>query len=178
MFELTKRADRYGRTDVRTDTHYRKASLLTNASYKFYINTDLRSNRAVIFVVLILITFSFSLFYNLLCLEKKLYNVNIPGIQAWLLFNCLMSNLNKVCKSSCDKIYIIMTNKRVAVFSALGKWGQMSQLLAYLILIEEREREGEKKPSRKDMGYRVFLSVSRISRPKAVTYIPILLGHY
>ncbi len=28
------------------------------------------------------------------------------------------------------------------------------------------------------MGYRVFHDVNRIGRPKAVTSIPILLGHY
>ena len=28
------------------------------------------------------------------------------------------------------------------------------------------------------MGYRVFPDVNRIGRPKAVTTIPILLGHY
>ena len=28
------------------------------------------------------------------------------------------------------------------------------------------------------MGYRVFPGVNRIGRPKAVSYIPILLGHY
>ena len=36
--------------------------------------------------------------------------------------------------------------------------------------------EGGKKPRRKEMGYRVFPDVNRISRPKAVTSIPILLG--
>ena len=42
----------------------------------------------------------------------------------------------------------------------------------------EREREEGKKPHRKDIGYRVFPDINRIGRPKAVTYIPILLGHY
>ena len=34
------------------------------------------------------------------------------------------------------------------------------------------------KPSRKEMGYRVFPDVNRIGRLKAMTFIPILLGHY
>ena len=38
--------------------------------------------------------------------------------------------------------------------------------------------EGGKKLPRKEMGYRVFPDVYRISRPNAVTYIPVLLGHY
>ena len=42
----------------------------------------------------------------------------------------------------------------------------------------EREREGERNLLRKEMGYRVFFDVNRIGRPKAVTYILILLGHY
>ena len=42
----------------------------------------------------------------------------------------------------------------------------------------EIEREGGKKPPRKEMGYRVFPDVNRIGRPKVVTSIPILLGHY
>ena len=35
-----------------------------------------------------------------------------------------------------------------------------------------------KKPPRKEIGYRVFPDANRIGRPKAVTSIPILLGHY
>ena len=38
--------------------------------------------------------------------------------------------------------------------------------------------EGGKKTPRKEMGYRVFPDVNRIARPKAVTSIPILLGHF
>ena len=55
----------------------------------------------------------------------------------------------------------------------------MSLLLAHLFYWrhtrgKEKEREGGKKPPRKDAGY----DVNRIGRPKAVTSIPILLGHY
>ena len=42
--------------------------------------------------------------------------------------------------------------------------------------MREREREGGKKPFRKEMGYRIFPDVYRIGRPKAVTSIPIFLG--
>ena len=44
----------------------------------------------------------------------------------------------------------------------------------------ERDWEGGKKPPRKEMGYIVFLNVNNnmIGRPKAVTSIPILLGHF
>ena len=42
----------------------------------------------------------------------------------------------------------------------------------------EREREGGKISPKKDMEYRVFPDVKRIGKPKAVTSIPILLGHY
>ena len=68
----------------------------------------------------------------------------------------------------------------VAVFNALGKWGQTSPLLAYLFyyVIREREREGGNKSPRKEMGYKVFPGVSGIGRPKAETSIPILLGPY
>ena len=38
--------------------------------------------------------------------------------------------------------------------------------------------EGGKKSPRKEMGYMIFPDVNRIGRPKAVTSIPILLGHY
>ena len=41
-----------------------------------------------------------------------------------------------------------------------------------------KRKERGKKPPRKEMRYRVFPDVNRIGRPKAVTYIPILLGHY
>ena len=44
----------------------------------------------------------------------------------------------------------------------------------------ERDWEGGKKPPRKEMGYIVFLNVNNnmIGMPKAVTSIPILLGHF
>ncbi len=37
--------------------------------------------------------------------------------------------------------------------------------------------EGERKLPRKEMGYKLFPDVNRIGMPKAVTSIPILLGH-
>ena len=42
----------------------------------------------------------------------------------------------------------------------------------------ERKRERGKKPPRKELGYRIFPDVNRIGRPKAITSILILLGHY
>ena len=42
----------------------------------------------------------------------------------------------------------------------------------------EREKEGGKKLPRKGMGCRVFPDVDRTGRSKAVTSLPILLGHY
>ena len=44
--------------------------------------------------------------------------------------------------------------------------------------LREREREGGKKPPRKEMGFRIFPDVNRKGRLKAVTYIPIFQGHY
>ena len=41
----------------------------------------------------------------------------------------------------------------------------------------EREMEGEKKPPRKEMGYKLFPDVNRTGRPKPVTSIPIFLRH-
>ena len=56
----------------------------------------------------------------------------------------------------------------------------MSQLLAYLFFdVLEGNRKGRGiEPSRKKMASRVFPDVNEIGRPKAVTSIPILLGHY
>ncbi len=46
------------------------------------------------------------------------------------------------------------------------------------VLVEGKRKGREKKPPRKEMGYRAFPKVKRIGRPKAVTSILILLGHY
>ena len=42
----------------------------------------------------------------------------------------------------------------------------------------KRKGRGEKPPRKEMMGYRVFCYINRIGRPKAVTFIPIFLGHY
>ena len=47
--------------------------------------------------------------------------------------------------------------------------------LPILLTSQQRERIG--KGERKEMGYKIFPDVTRIGRPKAVTFIPILLGH-
>ena len=57
----------------------------------------------------------------------------------------------------------------------------MSQLLpTYLfdVIADGKRKERGKETPRKEMGYRVFPDVNRIGRPKAVTSIPIFLGHY
>ena len=46
-------------------------------------------------------------------------------------------------------------------------------------VIADGKRKGRgKETPRKERGYRVFPDVNRISRLKAVTSIPVLLGHY
>ena len=46
------------------------------------------------------------------------------------------------------------------------------------VIVEGKRKGRGKETPRKEMGYWVFPDVNRVGRPKAVTFIPILLGHH
>ena len=64
------------------------------------------------------------------------------------------------------------------MFSALGKWGYMKQVLTYLVYWRHSrgKEKGKKEKNLERDG--VFTDVNGIGRPKAVISVPILLGHY
>ena len=50
----------------------------------------------------------------------------------------------------------------VAVFSALGKCHCFWPTYSIDVIVEGKEREGGKKPPRKEIGYRVFPDVNKL----------------